>query len=227
MFRHMMFAQEERGALHSGWRAFGRRCGSGEEFTRRSGPTGGFEKGFGPGCGREGRGRMRGFGPPWERGDRGFGGGRERLFEGGDLRLVILNLLAEQPSYGYQIIKRLEERMAGGYTPSAGVIYPTLTMLEEEGLTVGEVVDGKKVFTVTDSGKAYLQENAARLKEIHARLEQTGAGFQRGRAPEIMQAFLNLRSAVKARVVRDKLTREQLKQIAAEIEKAAAAIDAL
>lgn len=225
----MMFAHRERGFGHGGSRDAGR--GFGEGFQRE-----GFrDSAFGPerfGCGREGRGR-EGHGPgrggfgPWGRGARGFGGGRERLFEGGDLKLVILNLLAEQPSYGYQLIKRLEERMAGGYTPSAGVIYPTLTMLEEEGLTTGETVDGKKVFTVTDAGKAYLQEHGARLAEIDARLDHQGGAFERGRSPEIMRAFLNLRSAIQARAVRGKLTPEQVKQIAAEMDKAAAAIDAL
>src|SRR5450631_3772106 len=75
------------------------------------------------------RGRHRGF-------ERGWGGGRERMFDAGDIKLVILKLLSEQPSYGYQLIKTMEERLSGGYTPSAGVIYPTLTLLEEEGLAV-------------------------------------------------------------------------------------------
>src|SRR6202046_4643414 len=74
----------------------------------------------------------RGFGG--RRGENRHGRGRERLFEAGDLKLVILKLLSEQPSYGYQLIKTMEERLAGGYSPSAGVIYSTLTMLEEDGL---------------------------------------------------------------------------------------------
>ena len=237
MFRHMMFAHEERGFRHGGGRGWGRGCGAGQEFMRGDRREGGFGSerfGFGrenEGHGREEHGRGRGGFGPWGRGHQGFGGGfgggRERLFEGGDLKLVILNLLAEQPSYGYQLIKRLEERMAGGYTPSAGVIYPTLTMLEEEGLTTGETADGKKVFTVTDAGKAYLQEHAARLAEINARLEHQGGAFERGRSPEIMRAFLNLRSAIQARAVRGRLTPEQVKQIAEAIDKAAAAVDAL
>lgn len=236
MFRNMMFAHEERGFRHGSGRAWGQACSTGEEFTRGGSPEGsfgperfGFEAERGGHDrgerGREGHGRG-GFGP-WGRGGRHGFGGRERLFEGGDLKLVILSLLSDQPSYGYQLIKRLEERMAGGYTPSAGVIYPTLTLLEEEGLTTGETADGKKVFTVTEAGRAYLQENAARLAEIHARLEHQGGAFQRGRSPEIMRAFLNLRSAIQARAVRGNLTPEQVEQIAAAIDKAAAAVDAL
>ena len=85
----------------------------------------GHGRGIG-GPGFEGPGR-RGFG-------RGFGEGRGRLFDSGDVKLVVLKLLSGQPSYGYQLIKTMEERLAGGYSPSAGVIYPNFTMLEEEGL---------------------------------------------------------------------------------------------
>ena len=92
---------------------------------------GGFEHDFGSRrhCGHErgfgGRGPERGFGGRGGFG-RGFGEGRGRMFDAGDIKLVILKLLSEQPSYGYQLIKTLEEQLAGGYTPSAGVIYPTL-----------------------------------------------------------------------------------------------------
>ena len=73
-------------------------------------------------------------GERWEGFERGFGGGgRERFFDNGHLRLVILQLIAEKPSYGYEIMKAIEERLSGGYAPSPGVVYPTLTLLEEEG----------------------------------------------------------------------------------------------
>ena len=85
------------------------------------------------------------------------GGGRERFFDAGDIKLVILKLLSEQPSYGYQLIKTMEERLAGGYTPSAGVIYPTLTMLEEEGLATASAENNRKVYSVTPEGLEYLQ----------------------------------------------------------------------
>jgi hypothetical protein len=75
-------------------------------------------------------GRHRGFGGHHDH-DRGFGGGRERHFDNGELRFVILQLIADKPSYGYEIIKAIEERLSGGYAPSPGVVYPTLTMLEE------------------------------------------------------------------------------------------------
>jgi len=154
-----------------------------------------------------------------------FGGGRERLFDSGDVKLVLLKLLGEQPSYGYQLIKRMEERMSGGYTPSAGVIYPTLTMLEEEGLARVTTEEGKKVYALTEEGKKYLQEREAEVKALFARLEEAGRGFERRRSPEIMRAFMNLKAAVIARVSRESVTREQIQKITEAIDTAAKAID--
>ena len=176
--------------------------------------------------GSEGRGR-HGFGGHWRgRWERGFGGGR--LFDPGDLKLVILKLLSEEPSYGYQLIKRMEERLAGGYAPSPGVIYPTLTLLEEEGLaSVSTSADNKKVYTVTPAGLEYLKANQERVDELFARLDEAGKGFERGRSPEIMKAFMNLRAAVVARVWRRSVTPEQIRKIAEAIDAAAKAIDEL
>ena len=181
---------------------------------------------FGPGRDRaEG-----GFGAAREHFGRGFGGGggRERMFDNGELQLVILHLLNEQPSYGYQLIKTMEERLSGGYAPSPGVIYPTLTMLEEEGFATSATADsGKKVYTATEEGKAHLGTNKRRLNEVLERLQQAGEGFQRGRSPQVMRAFMNLRGAVKARVTREGLTPEQLGKITDAINAAAKAIDEL
>jgi DNA-binding PadR family transcriptional regulator len=138
---------------------------------------------------------------------------------------VIVKLLSEQPSYGYQLMKTMEERLAGGYSPSAGVIYPTLTLLEEEGLaSVSTSTDNKKVYTVTPAGLDYLNENKARVEELFARLDEARGGFERGRSPEIMRAFTNLRSAVMARVSRE-VTPEQIRKITEAINAAAKSID--
>jgi len=254
MFEHSVFENvENQSRVASG---FGRRAGCGggrherfelgfegrrERALEAHGGRGGhesrgessqrFERGFG-------RGRERSFdarherhagfgGGPHERFDRGFGGRRERLFDPGDLKLVILKLLSEQPSYGYQLIKTMEERLAGGYTPSAGAIYPTLTMLEEEGLATASSENDKKVYSVTAEGKEYLRTNKRQVEELFDRLEEAGRGFRRGRSPEIMKAFMNLRGAVGARVSRDRLTSEQIRKIADAIHAAAKAIDEL
>lgn len=157
----------------------------------------------------------------------GFGGGRERLFDAGDFKLVILKLLAEQPGYGYQLIKTMEQRLAGGYTPSAGVVYPTLTMLEEEGLTSVSSENGKKIYSVTPEGQQYLEAHEGRVKELFNRLEEAGRGFQRGRSPEIMKAFFNLRNAVIGKVTRESVTPEQISKITETINAAARTIDEL
>src|ERR1017187_3163643 len=157
-----------------------------------------------------------------------FGGGRDRLFDAGDIKLVILKLLSEKPSYGYQLIKTMEEHLAGGYTPSAGVIYPTLTLLEEEGLAQSSTSEtNKRVFSVTEEGMAFLAQNKERLAFVFDRLKEAGEGFRRRRTPEIMKAFHNLRGAVGARVSRETVTAEQIRKIAEAINAAAAAIDGL
>jgi DNA-binding PadR family transcriptional regulator len=149
------------------------------------------------------------------------------MFDAGDVKLVILKLLSEQPSYGYQLIKTMEERLSGGYAPSPGVIYPTLTMLEEDGLATSSTKNNKKVYSVTPEGTAYLDENKRRVEALFERLEEAGKGFERGRSPEIMKAFHNLRTAVVARVSRESVTAEQIRKISEAIDAAAKAIDEL
>lgn len=90
-------------------------------------------------------------------GGRGRGGMRARR---GDVRAAIIALLAERPMHGYEMIKELEERTGGAWTPSAGSIYPTLQMLEDEGLIHGEERDGKRRFALTEAGVAEQTEKA-------------------------------------------------------------------
>jgi DNA-binding PadR family transcriptional regulator len=178
---------------------------------------------------RRGRGFERGF-RDFRRGG-GFDprmGGRERLFDSGDIRFVVLKLLAEQPSYGYQLIKTMEERLAGAYTPSAGVIYPTLTMLEEEGLaSVSTSEANRKVYSVTPQGLEYLAAHKDRVDELFERLEETGRGFRDGRSPELMKAMHNLHGAILARVFRGNSTPEQIRKITEAVNAAAKSIDEL
>ncbi len=175
----------------------------------------------------EGRHRhwRAGFGGRWEGFEHGFGGGRERFFEGGHLQLVILQLIAEKPSYGYEIIKTIEERLSGGYAPSPGVVYPTLTLLEEEELATSSTEGNKKLFTATEKGKEYLKANAATVKAIFGRMEQAEKAFGRGRSPQIMRALMNLKFALKMRVRRGDLSTEQVSRIADALDAAGRAID--
>jgi DNA-binding PadR family transcriptional regulator len=167
-----------------------------------------------------GRGMREHFG-------RGFGG-RERMFDSGDLQLIVLELLAAKPSYGYELIKAIEEKLAGGYAPSPGVVYPTLTMLEERGLA--EVIGNegnRKTYGVTEAGKAELAAHAERLKAVGERMGDRGDAFRRERSPQVMRAFGNLGEAVRGRMMRGNLTPEQVEKIAEAIDAAARAIDAV
>ncbi|WP_263356871.1 PadR family transcriptional regulator [Acidicapsa ligni] len=186
----------------------------GHHEERHHGRHGGFGAGF---EGFLGRGRERGFGG-------GFGSDRERLFDSGELRLVILQLVAEKPSYGYEIIKAIEERLSGGYAPSPGVVYPTLTLLEEEGYAISSMEGTKKLFTITESGTEYLKTNQATLKAIFGRMEQAGQAFGRGRSPQIMRAIMNLKFALKIRASQGTLSPEQTRRIAEAIDAAARVI---
>jgi DNA-binding PadR family transcriptional regulator len=101
--------------------------------------------------------RGRGRGGPWERGPRGGRGGRARR---GDVRAALLALLAEKPMHGYEMIQELDERTGGAWKPSPGSVYPTLTMLEEEGLVTAVEADGKRRFTLTESGTEAVAERS-------------------------------------------------------------------
>jgi DNA-binding PadR family transcriptional regulator len=126
-------------------------------------------------------------GPGWGRGRRmgGPGGGAFRfgkMIADGDLRLVVLALLAEGPRHGYDIIKALETRTSGIYSPSPGVVYPTLTYLEEAGYTAATAEGNKRVYAITDAGRAHLAENREAADDILAAMARMGERMARARA---------------------------------------------
>ncbi len=162
------------------------------------------------------------FGPEHRR---HWGGGREgRVFDHGDLRLVIMALLDEKPRHGYEIIKALEERVGEGYSPSPGVIYPTLTLLEEVGhATVSEEHGGRKLYTLTEEGKAFLNANRGTAEAIFARFSDQGA--RRGPPPQVRRAVENLFAAVRIRLRSGPLSDAQIRAIADAIDAAAKAVE--
>src|SRR5947208_13275945 len=123
----------------------------------------GFARWFGEArhCGPRAGGRPFGFfGGMIGRGGRGLHGFRAgRKLGGDDLQLVILALLEEKPRHGYEIIKALEERSGGFYSPSPGMVYPALTYLEELGYVASQAEGTKKLYQITDPGRAYLDQN--------------------------------------------------------------------
>jgi DNA-binding PadR family transcriptional regulator len=93
-----------------------------------------------------------------------------RLFEKGDLKYVILELVAEEPRHGYEVIRALEERSGGFYAPSPGTVYPTLQMLEDMGCVTVTERDGKRVYQITDEGRRFLTERGEVVRGIHERI---------------------------------------------------------
>jgi DNA-binding PadR family transcriptional regulator len=133
------------------------------------------------------------FGPrQWARGGRR----RRQWFESGDMKYVILKLVQEKPRHGYEVMKELEERMQGCYTPSPGTVYPTLQWLEDEGLVVAKEVEGKKVFEITDAGRAFLEEHRDVVEEIFHRVEETVERVMGGAMVDVNRAVGRLVKAV-------------------------------
>ena len=99
---------------------------------------------------------------------------RGRLFARGELRLALLALLDESPRHGYELMKKLESRSGGMYRASAGSVYPTLQQLEDEGLARSEPIDGKRVYSLTDAGRAELEEQATVVRRIWRRADEWG-----------------------------------------------------
>lgn len=150
------------------------------------------------------------------------GGGRRRLFDHGDLRVILLSMIASKPTHGYDLMKALEDRMGGGYSPSPGVIYPTLTMLDEEGYVTGSVEDGKKLYKATPEGMAFLRDNQAIVDAIQSRIGARAR--ERGiEAPSrIIRAVENLKTALRLRLAAGAIDEERAAAIAAAIDAAAA-----
>ncbi|OBS32323.1 PadR family transcriptional regulator [Pseudomonas syringae] len=130
--------------------------------------------------------------PGRERGGRG-----PRVFAPGDLKLLLLALIAEQPAHGYDLIRKIEGLFEGAYCPSPGVIYPTLTFLEESEMVVGDAQAGKKLYTVTDAGRQSLEDQAVALEGVRMRIDVSKRSLRgHDRPPEIHEAVHSLRHAL-------------------------------
>ena len=191
----------------------------------------------------------RGFGglPPFGRapGGPGFRGGpgsfrAGRMIGDGELRLVVLALLADQPRHGYDIIKALEERSQGAYSPSPGVVYPTLTYLDEAGYVTASAEGNKKVYAITDDGRSHLAENRDTADGVLAAIAAVGEKMAKARAwfyregdgggdipgvvPAMNEARRTLKMAIAAKLEESPETQEAVATI---LRDAAAAIRSL
>ena len=142
-------------------------CASGYGFD--------FESLFGGHRGRRGRRHMK-----W------------KIYERGDLKFVILRLISERPMHGYEVMKALEEESKGYYRPSPGSVYPTLQMLEDEGYVTVDEQDGKKIYTITDEGLAYLSDNEDVVDDVLDRVENFTDRFFGGDMRALSRSFSKL-----------------------------------
>lgn len=179
-----------------------------------------------------GRGMRGGFGRGWERGEGGGRGhgrrGGGRLFDHGTLRWLLLSLIADkpdnEPSHGYELIKAVETKLGGAYSPSPGVIYPSLTLLEEMGALESAAEGGKKLYSITEAGRALLAENAESLAAVQAVMDKFAARAMRPEA--IQDAIGRLRATIHGRLTGDPaLTEAQVQAIADILAEAAERVE--
>lgn len=206
------------------------------EYGGRRGCSGGRERGSGRGAwgfdpdvmswmwGGASGGRGRGG-----RGGGGRGGRRGgRMFGQGDLKFVILQLLEEKPRHGYEVIKELEQRCGGAYVPSPGTVYPTLSLLEDMGYArAHDDGGGRKVYTITDEGRAYLADHQDTVEDIFDRLANFGANLFGGPMMDVHQSMREVARATYAQATRHPGDTERLGHIVEILQRAAVDIDAV
>src|SRR5215218_6883977 len=178
---------------------------------------------FGPRGGRHGYGRG-----DWRGSDEGRGGRRRRVFDANELRLVLLKLIADQSRHGYELIRAIEDLTGGFYAPSPGVVYPTLTMLQEMG-QIEEAASGgaRKAFAVTADGTALLAEKKEEVAALFARLAELATARERSDGGPIRRAMQNLKMVLIARLESGETKTETLHQVASILDDAAQKIERL
>ena len=163
---------------------------------------------------------------------------RSRMFAQGELRLALLALISEEPRHGYELIRAIEDMTGGGYAPSPGAVYPTLQMLEEEGLIKptkakasadGEDASGKKPFKATKAGKAELADRSDEVDDLLGRINAHGEQAERvrERSPDLFRAMGNLGNVLKNRARSGKLDKEAMDHVVDMIDEMAKRIERL
>lgn len=148
-----------------------------------------------------------------------------RFFDHGELRLLLLALIAEQPRHGYELIKLIAQRLGGAYSPSPGTIYPALSLLEEQGYVRATASEGsRRLFIMTETGGTYLATNQAQVELILARMAEMRARRPDAPAP-VVRAMENLKFAMRLRLERGPLSDPEAQAIAEALDAAAIAIE--
>ncbi len=160
----------------------------------------------------------------------GHGPGRRRraaVFESGEMKYVILRLLREKPRHGYEIIKEMEDRFGGWYSPSPGTIYPTLQLLEDQGLVRAVETEGRKTYHITPEGEAFLDQHRDTIDEIFDRVRETVRDVAGGVMADLSAAFARLAAVAYKDAWRHGPDHPTNRRIVEILEKAAADIRAL
>lgn len=145
----------------------------------------------------------------------------KRFFAHGDLRLVVLDILSRNASHGYELIKEIEAMTLGHYSPSAGVIYPTLDYLQQQNfISVREGELGRKEIVITDNGRFWLEEQRSALQQIKQRIQARTVGHQLRKDPAMKQALDNIKGALDQKVNRENADRQMLERIIAILNRA-------
>jgi DNA-binding PadR family transcriptional regulator len=184
---------------------------------------------------RGGRGWQGSWGPfHFDIGDgpEGWGGRRgrrtRRMFESGELRLVLLKLIADEPRHGYDLIRAIEELTGGEYAPSPGVVYPTLTLLQDMGLIEEAPGEGpRKPFQVTDEGRAHLAEREEEVEALLERLRDLAPREGHSAGSPVWRAMRNLGMAIRNRLQHGDVTDETVHELAALIDEFAQRVERL
>lgn len=150
-----------------------------------------------------------------------------RLLDYGELRLLALALIAEQPRHGYELMRMLEERTGGGYTPSPGVIYPTLAWLEDMGyVRIEDGGGGRKSYRITAEGEAFHAPNRDRIEALFARIGAADAGRRRhGEPAPVARGMENLKTALRLRLGNGPVDQATAERIAAALDAAALVVE--
>jgi DNA-binding PadR family transcriptional regulator len=167
-----------------------------------------------------------------DRGDRSEHGDRSgrrrgsRAFDYGELRLLMLAMIAIEPRHGYELMKAIEERMGGSYTPSPGVTYPTLAWLEDMGYAAVETEDaGRKRYRTTQEGEAFLTANRPAIDDLFARVGRAGERGADGVPAPVLRGMENLKLALRLRLRQGPLDADAAQAIAAALDAAAQTVE--
>ncbi|QZD96503.1 PadR family transcriptional regulator [Qipengyuania gelatinilytica] len=167
------------------------------------------------------------FGPGGPFGKRG-GGRRRRMFGSGELRLVLLKLLGDEPRHGYELIKAVEDLTGGSYAPSPGTVYPTLSLLEDEGaIAPAKGDETRKAYEITDAGRAELEERADEVDRLMERLAGHGERRRAYATPEMFRAAGNLAGVLKNKARSGQLDQKTMEEIVDLIDELAKKVERL